>query len=303
MQRPASDDARFGLIVTILGTLMFVPDALIIRLVRADTMDVAIWRGLFAALVTAIGIAIFARRSMPTRDEFFSLPTLIFILLHGGGSVLYLAALGHTSVANTALISATAPFLAALMSYVLLGERIALMTGLCIATVFAGVAIIASGSLGAGTLFGDGLALIHALSSAAYYVVLRHLGGRSQIVPAMLGFVVTALIAWPLAPHASLSWGQIGLIGVSGGVVLSLGSALLLIGPRYLPAPEVSMITMLEVVAAPVVVWAVLGEDPGSRSVIGGSVIFAALVAHTLWRWRSGGTGKKSAGEEPTAFH
>ncbi len=283
----ARNDARFGLIVAALGALVFVPDALILRLVDGNMMDVAVLRGLFAALVTAIGVALFARDAMPTRAELFRWPTLLFILLHGGGSVLYLAALGNTSVANTTLIAATAPFLAALMSYVLLGERIARMTGLCIALVFGGVAIIASGSLGGGTLFGDFLALIHAVSAAAYYVVLRHLGTRSQIVPATLGFVVTALIAWPLAPHEVLSGGQIGLIGISGGVILALGSALLIVGPRYLSAPEVTMITMLEVVAAPVLVWAVLGEDPGLRSLIGGAVIFAALVAHALWRWRT----------------
>ena len=72
-------------------------------------------------------------------------------------------------------------------------------------------------------------------------------------------------------------------------MILAIGSALLIVGPRYLPAPEVSMITMLEVVAAPVMVWAVIGEDPGLRSMIGGAVIFAALVVHTLWRWRRAG--------------
>ena len=283
-------DARFGLMVTILGTLMFVPDALIIRLVQANTMDIAIWRGLFAALATGVGIALFARDAIPTWAQLLSVPSLAFILLHGGGSVLYLAALGHTSVANTALLSATAPFLAALMSWIFLGERIARMTGLCIAVVFGGVAIIASGSLGGGTLFGDFLALLHALSSAGYYVLLRHISGRSQLVPATLGFVLTAVIAWPFAPHAAMNLQQIGLIGLSGGVILTIGAALLLIGPRYLPAPEVTMITMLEVVAAPVVVWAVIGENPGQRSVIGGAVIFAALLVHTLWRWHAGGT-------------
>lgn len=282
------ENARFGLIVTIAGTLMFVPDALIIRLIQANTMDVAIWRGLCAALVTGSGILIFARDAWPGWRGLTSWPVLLFIALHGGSTVLYLAALGHTSVANTALLAATAPFLAALMSWVLLGEKISVMTGFCIAVVFGGVAIIASGSLGGGTVFGDALAFLHAVVAAAYYVVLRHIGQRSQLVPAVLGYCLTALLAWPMAPHEALSFYQLGLIAVSGGVILTVGAALLLIGPRYLPAPEVTMITMLEVVAAPVVVWAVIGEYPGDRSVVGGAVIFAGLVTHTAWRWRRG---------------
>lgn len=282
------ENARFGLIVTICGTLMFVPDALLIRVIQANTLDVAIWRGLFAAAVTALGILIFARDAWPGWRTLASWPVLLFILLHGGSTVLYLAALGQTSVANTALLTATAPFLAALMSWAILGERIARMTGLCIAVVFGGVAIIASGSLGGGTVFGDILAFLHAVAAAAYYVVLRHIGQKSQLVPAVLGYCVTAVLAWPLAPHEALSLGQVGMIAVSGGVILAGGAALLLIGPRYLPAPEVTMITMLEVVAAPVLVWLVIGEYPGERSVIGGAVIFAGLLTHTIWRWRRG---------------
>lgn len=282
------ENARFGLIVTILGTLMFVPDALLIRLMQANTMDVAIWRSLFAAAVTTIGILIFARDAWPGWRALLAWPVLLFIALHGGSTVLYLAALGQTSVANTALLAATAPFLAALMSWGLLGERISAMTGLCIAVVFGGVAIIASGSLGGGTLWGDVLAFLHAVVAAAYYVVLRHIGQRSQLVPAVLGYCLTAVLAWPMAPHEALSAGQLGMIAISGGVILAGGAALLLIGPRYLPAPEVTMITMLEVVAAPVLVWAVIGEYPGDRSVLGGVVIFAGLVTHTIWRWRRG---------------
>jgi drug/metabolite transporter (DMT)-like permease len=200
-----------------------------------------------------------------------------------------LTSLSLTSVANVLLISATAPFLAALMSYFVLGERIDCITAAGIVAVFAGVAIIASGSLGGGALIGNLVALANAAMSAAYYVVVRHTAGRSQLVPSVFGFLVTALVAWPFAGALAFSTTQVALIALSGGVILAGGSALLIIGPRYLPAPEVTMILMLESVAAPVLVWLVLGENPGLRSVVGGGVIFAALVVHTMWRWRSAG--------------
>ncbi len=287
MPEPKIHGERFGLIVTAAGALMFVPDTLVIRLIDANMMDVAILRGLFACAATVIGIALFARHTMPSRAEFFSGSTLLFIVLHGTGTVLFLGSLGLTSVANVLLISATAPFLAALMSFFVLGERIERMTLYGIIAVFAGVGIIASGSLGGGALMGNLLALTNAAASAAYYVVLRHTAERSQLVPSTLGFLVTVIVAWPFAPHLGFSLQQVALIGISGGVILAGGAALLLIGPRYLPAPEVTMIIMLESVAAPVLVWLVLGENPGLRTVIGGAVIFVALVVHTLWRWQA----------------
>lgn len=53
-----------------------------------------------------------------------------------------------------------------------------------------------------------------------------------------------------------------------------------MLGPRYLPAAEVSMITMLEIVVGPLLVWAVLGEAPPGQSLIGGAVIVLAILAH-----------------------
>ena len=284
-----SGNERYGLAVTIAGTMMFVPDATVIRMAGADAMDMALWRSLFGCAATGAGVALFARHLIPTRAQLLQVPTLIFIALHGVSSVLFLAALARTSVANTLLISATAPFLAALLSWVVLGERPDRATGYGIAVVFAGVGIIASGSPGGGALLGDLMAFGAAVAMAAYYVVLRHAATRSLIVPSTLGFVVTALIALPFAPLLPMTAEQIGLTVLSGAVLLAGGSALLIIAPRYLPAAEVSMITLLESVASPLLVWAVLGEYPGDRSVLGGAVIFAALTAHTLWRWRRAG--------------
>ena len=266
---------------------MFVPDTLVLRVVDVGMMDVAVLRALFALAATVVGIALFARHTIPTRADFLQVSTLLFILLHGLGTVLFLTALSLTSVANVLLISATAPFLSALMSYFVLGERIDRMTAYGIVAVFAGVGIIASGSLGGGALIGNLVALVNAATSAAYYVVVRHKAAQSQLVPSVFGFLVTALVALPFTGGLEFTGQQVALIAISGGVILAGGSALLIIGPRYLPAPEVTMIIMLESVAAPVLVWAVLGEYPGVRSVIGGGVIFAALVVHTLWRWQS----------------
>ena len=46
------------------------------------------------------------------------------------------------------------------------------------------------------------------------------------------------------------------------------------------------MFTVLEVILAPLLVWFVLGENPGGQSVIGGAIINSAIFVHTLWRLR-----------------
>ncbi len=64
---------------------------------------------------------------------------------------------------------------------------------------------------------------------------------------------------------------------------------LLTLGPRYLPAPEVGMIMLLEAILGPLWVWLVIQENPGTPTLIGGSVVLVVLFAHSLWRLRTSG--------------
>ena len=286
MSQTFTPNPRLGLAYTLAGAALFVPDALLVRLIGANVMDVAIWRGMIGGSVTLVGTVLFAPHLIPSWRVLLSWPSLLLILAQGLGSFLYLMALGQTSVANTMLLYASSPFLSALLAFVLLRERIAPMTMLCMLAVFTGVGVIASGSLGGGHLWGDFIAFLNAASAAAYYVILRKTGARSLIVSAGLGYFATALLAYPFAPHASFDIGKIGLVTISGAVVLAGGCALQMIGPRHLPAAEVSMITMLEIVASPLLVWAVLSEAPAPLTLIGGGVILAALITHGVWRLR-----------------
>jgi drug/metabolite transporter (DMT)-like permease len=99
-----------------------------------------------------------------------------------------------------------------------------------------------------------------------------------------LGGILGGLIAATMADFAPVTASQAWLIFLSGAVILPAAAGLLLLGPRYLPAPEVSMITLLEVILGPLLVWAVLGEDPGPRTLLGGAVILAAITTHTARR-------------------
>lgn len=275
----------FGILVTVLGVLVFVPDALVVRLVGADTMTVGIWRGVFGFGATALGVALFARTTWPGWRGFLHPAALLMVLWQGLGSVLFLGALGATSVANTLLITAAAPFIAALLSWAVLHEAPDRATWAAMAAVFSGVAIIGSGSLEGGHWAGDLMALGNAFTNAAYYVTIRRAPGEPLILPIALGYLLTALICWPLAPAVlTLSTAQFGLLALSGGVILAGGVALLVLGPRYLPAAEVTMLTMLEIVLSPLLVWAVLGEAPAQASLVGGAVILTAILLHAGWK-------------------
>ncbi|MDX1425147.1 MAG: EamA/RhaT family transporter, partial [Kiloniellales bacterium] len=64
--------------------------------------------------------------------------------------------------------------------------------------------------------------------------------------------------------------------------VMPAATILIATGPRYLPAPEVSLILLLETVLGPLWVWLALGEVPSQRTFLGGAIVVAALAAHAL---------------------
>ena len=55
------------------------------------------------------------------------------------------------------------------------------------------------------------------------------------------------------------------------------------LAPRFLPAPEVSLILRLEALLAPLWVWLVLGEVPSRETLVGGSIILTTLVCLTVY--------------------
>ena len=106
------------------------------------------------------------------------------------------------------------------------------------------------------------------------------------MVPAMaLSSLLTALVTLPLASspfvmgEADMLW--LGLMGV---FVIPLGFGFLTVGPRYIPAPEVSLMLLLESVLGPFLVWLVLAEDPGPTGLIGGTIVISTLVVTNLRR-------------------
>ena len=146
--------------------------------------------------------------------------------------------------------------------------------------------VVASAGLSTGNWLGDLIALINAVVIAGVYTVVRYSRDLNMIPAAGLGLLLAALVACPFAEFPVLGFDQWFYLVIGAGVVLPVALALLTLGPRYLPAPEVAMLTLLETIIGPVGVWIVIGEEPGIRTLLGGGVVVAALFFHALWRFR-----------------
>lgn len=267
-----------GAVLTTAGILILSPDALLLRLIGADIWSLLFWRGLLCA-IGLVGITIFLDRPHGFRRLFtIGQAELQVIALNTCMHVFFVLAILNTTVANTLVIMSISPLLGAILSLLILRERVVSRTWYIAASVTFGLALIFSQSLGGGTLLGDVSAFAVAIFLASNIVLVRRYRKVSMIPAVAWSMAVTALITWPLATPTSfngVSWIYTLLLGL---IILPISSALITLGPRYLPAPEVGLIMLLETILGPLWVWLVIREAPSVETLIGGAMIFAALI-------------------------
>jgi len=277
-----------GLLLTFAAVLILSPDALLVRLIHCDVWTLLFWRCLLTATVqSAILISIYRRHFFQTcrnigRTGLLSAMTVV------AGSLMFVSSIKHTAAANTLIILAATPLFSSLLSRIFLGEHPTRRTWVAIFICFGGILLIFSGSLGQALLVGDFLALGATLMWASNLVILRS-GKSVNMVPAnllgnLLVVPVTVLIgAQPMAVSAE----DMTFLLLLGGLVLPISFTLITLGPRYLPAPEVSLILLVETVLGPIWVWWVIGEVPQPSTLIAGMLIVGTLIIHTLLSLRS----------------
>lgn len=276
-----------GLLITGLGVLVITPDSLLIRLVSADPWTLLFWRGLFSAIGMQFALLVLFRRRTLREIRRIGVAGIVLAAIFGIGTVTFVVSITHTTAANTLFIVSTAPLFAAIAAWVLMREPVSVRTWIAIGFSLAGIGVIASGGLDRGTLIGNLAALATAVILGSSFALVR-LHRSRNMVPAMgLSGLVTALVVIPLAQPGVLDATDLGVLMIMGLIMLPLSFGLMFIGPRYIPAPEVSLVLLLEAVLGPLWVWLALGEDPGVRTLFGGAIVLATLVVHStisLWR-------------------
>jgi len=115
-------------------------------------------------------------------------------------------------------------------------------------------------------------------SFAATLVITRHQRAVSMAPATCLSQVVVLVAAAPFARPATAGARDLWLLVALGVGQIGLGLVFLTIGGRLIPAAEVALITLLEVVLGPLWVWAFLAERPGAGTLAGGAVVLAAVV-------------------------
>jgi len=281
------NDYQKGILLTAFGVLCIVPDALFVRVISAEPIIIAFWRSLIAGSIIAVWVNFHDRKTSYQLIRKMGSKGWLYCVLIASTSPAFVFAVSNTSVANVVFIFASMPMFTAAFSWVLLGEKIGLRTIITMGFVAGGLGVIAYGSTENAQAHwsGDIFAIYISVAYGLAFTILRGMKAVSMVPAIPVAFVGSALlmlfITNPFASFYANGW-----LFLLHGCFIAVGTSLMTLGPRRLPAPEVSLLILLESVLAPLLVWFALGEDPGNWALVGGFVVVGALAISNFIAFR-----------------
>ena len=279
----------------IVVTLMWSAAGVVTRhLDAARSFEVTFWRSAFNAL--ALVVALSAMRGAALWRGMAAAPWSLWVsgVCWAVMYTAFMVALTLTTVANVLITMAIGPLLTALFARLFLGTRLAARTWVAIAIAGLGIAWMFGkeiGGTGDHQVLGTLVALCIPLAAATNWTLLQHVGQRASrrgeavqdMLPAVLiGAALSALVSLPLAWPLQASGHDLGLLGMLGVFQLAIPCLLVVRLTQVLPAAEISLLGLLEVIFGVLWAWLGAGEQPGATALSGGALVIGALVGNEL---------------------
>ena len=211
-----------------------------------------------------------------------------------GGIGIALAAIGFilsltsTSAANTLLMLAVMPFITAILAYIFLREKVSITTWISIAIASIGIIFMAYNNTDFNDFLGIAFGLLSSLGFAMFAVTLRWKKDTPKFTTVALGglfcFIISLLALFFSESDFVMNFKNSSLSTLHGFLVCS-GFVLFTAGSKNLPAAELTLLSLTEVLGGVFWVWLPIfgiNEVPTANTIIGGSIITFALIYYSL---------------------
>nr|WP_245695269.1 DMT family transporter [Desulforhopalus singaporensis] len=282
-----------------LATLLASSGGVVTRHLEADaSFEVTFWRSAFSALALALILTII--RGPALWRCLFRSPAVLWLsgICWATSFTAFMVAMTLTSVANVLITMAIGPLITALFVRFFLHHNLPPATWLAIVAAGLGIAWMFMGKGEANlSVIGTLVAMGVPFATAVNFTVLQKVGmdrlkaitpgGKpvQDMLPAVLvGAVLSAVITSPLSWPFQASVHDLRLLGMLGVVQLALPCLLMVRLARELPAPEISLLSLLEVIFGVTWAWLWTNEPLSVHTLQGGTLVIAALVVNELAR-------------------
>jgi drug/metabolite transporter, DME family len=285
-------DRRLGFLYIALSALVFgslgVTTKGVLNVAATNAFSITLLRAMVALPASLAICALILGKSM-YRIARGDLRIMVFAgLMMAVYQVTFVIALTLANVTIATLVTlCTVPVCAAVLSRVLLGERLQPSIVLALVCAIVGVALLVGfdslAEQGASTWIGVGLALVAALSFGLFQVCGRVLANRYHPMQTLSVFFFVAVLA--LLPitlvngfvtaYPLVGWLLLAHLGLGISV---LGYALLVLGLRTTPVTMAAIVSLLEPLTSTLLAWLLLDERLGVLGLLGAALLLSAMV-------------------------
>ena len=206
----------------------------------------------------------------------------------GIAMISFIYSITNTSAAVTLLCLAAMPFFTALLGFLFLRERISLNVWIAIVIATVGIVIIALGNTAKASVLGLVFGITSSIGFSVFSVSLRWRKETPKFTTvAFAGFfcftLATIFILSGNQPFFSTSYN--GTLFSLHGVLVCMGLILYSIGSKAIPAAELTLLSLTEVIGGIFWVWLPwfgVNEIPSTNTIIGGFFLFISITYYSL---------------------
>ena len=206
----------------------------------------------------------------------------------GIAMVSFIYSITNTSAAITLLCLAAMPFFTAILAYLFLKEKISLNVWISIFIATIGIIIMAVGNTEKNSLIGFLFGVTSSIGFSIFSVTLRWRKETPKFTTVALAglfcFVFAGLmILITQQPFFASSYN--GSLFSLHGTLVCFGLILYSIGSKAIPAAELTLLSLTEVIGGIFWVWLPLfgiNEVPTTNTIIGGFFLFVSIIYYSL---------------------
>jgi drug/metabolite transporter (DMT)-like permease len=276
---------RAGLLLLMGSVLLSSMNGLSIRLVdSATSWQAVVYRHLFLAIGTTAVIAWRRRGRVIASYRAMGAAGLLASAGYGFGSIGFVTALAHTTVADTMFVISAMPITTAIVGRLALKEQVRPAAWIAMAGAGIGIAVMAGQGLGGSNAYGFAMALLCVVCMSAFAIGLRW-GRSGDMLPTVgLGSLIAVAGAMAISPHGAfdVTLHDLVVLALWGGVLSTAFCALFVFGSRSVPGGEMMLFTLVEAVLSPIWVWLAFGEVPAPDTMAGGVIVMGSVAMFAL---------------------
>ena len=239
-----------------------------------------------SAIFLILNIYLFLNEGIKFTNNYkeIGFPGLIGGACLGVANITFVFSITTTTAAVTLMMLGAMPFIAALLAYIFLNEKISKSTLIAMIIAAAGIILISFDSKETGTLFGLINGLISSSAFAGFTVSLRWRKKIPKLTTVSFGGIIAAcaslLVLFFYDTNILISLKNTSLSALHGFLVCS---ALILYSSKakYLPAADLTLLSLTEVLGGIFWVWLPflgINEIPSTNTIIGGMIIIIAII-------------------------